>query len=431
MALHEPPLICHRGPSHDTGHYFAILIYRDLMWIADDGKPPAHLEHLTPQLASQVTQVWAAHIDTFRTTQQVIRSLPPPEEPDYDPPLHPSPDKRPRLDQPHNHIHFANITNFGRQVVDWYWARQSEVHIFVETHLDPQKHLQTCQYFTIRGRTAFGVPAQPNEDNSGTHGGILVLADQACGLTPLESYTCNGCGYQAFLWQATDCTILVAGVYLKTGENIQSDTNATIIAKLLALVEASKHPYILLGDWQNNPGSFTSTVLPSKFHFDIKAPDHSILSGNVIDYALLHNSLATTTALTTDWAVPWRPHTLLTLQLNIEAATKEYRQLQHFPPLPATPDIDFRPWTSYQSQAFEIELYGIPPNEQAKQWADWVSCTEQYLLQEHPWAQRSQFEGSHQTLGLHEDHHHVAERQACLLGTTQNSIPAGRPSQRL
>ena len=59
---------------------------------------------------------------------------------------------------------------------------------------------------------------------------------------------------------------------------------------------------------------------------------------------------------------------------------------QYFPPLPATPDIDFRPWTSYQSQAFEIELYGIPPNGQAQKWADWISCTEQYLLQEHPWA---------------------------------------------
>ena len=88
------------------------------------------------------------------------------------------------------------------------------MYIFVETHLDPQKRQQTCQYFTIRGRTAFGAPAQANEDNTGTHGGILVLGDQACGLTPLESYTCHGSGYQAFLWQATDCTILIAGVYL-------------------------------------------------------------------------------------------------------------------------------------------------------------------------------------------------------------------------
>ena len=207
-------LICHRGPSHTTGHYFAILIYRDLMWLADDGKPPVHLDRLTPQLASQVTQIWAVRIDTFRTTQQIIRSLPPPEEPDFDPPLHPSPEKKPRLEQQHNQLHFANVINFGKQVLDWYWSRQSEVYIFVETHLDPQQRQQTCQYFTIRGRTAFGAPAMPNEGNTGTHAGILVVGDPSSGLTPLESFTIQGCGYQAFLWQATECTILVAGVYL-------------------------------------------------------------------------------------------------------------------------------------------------------------------------------------------------------------------------
>lgn len=67
------------------------------------------------------------------------------------------------------------MTNFGKQVIDWYWTRQSEVYIFAETHLDPQKHQQTCQYFTARGRTACGTPAWPNEDNSGTHTGILML----------------------------------------------------------------------------------------------------------------------------------------------------------------------------------------------------------------------------------------------------------------
>ena len=31
-------LICHQGQSHQAGHYFAVLIYRDLMWIEDDGR---------------------------------------------------------------------------------------------------------------------------------------------------------------------------------------------------------------------------------------------------------------------------------------------------------------------------------------------------------------------------------------------------------
>ena len=381
-------LICHRGTNHEAGHYFAILIYRDLLWLADDGKVPTHLPHLTPQLASQVVQIWAVHIDTFSTTQQIIQRLPPPEEPDFDPPLHPSPEKKPRLEQTHNRIHYANITNFGRQVTDWYWTRTSEPYIFVETHLDPQQHEQTCQYYTARGRTAFGTPAWPNSDTTGTHGGILVLGDQSSCLTPVDSFTIQGCGYQAFLWQATDLTVLIAGIYLRTNESIQSEVNATIIAKLLSLLQATTHPFILIGDWQNKPSTISSTVLPSKFHFDILAPDVSMLSGNVIDYSLVHTSLSSTTALTTEWAVPWRPHALLTLHLDIDAATKEFRQIQYYPPLPPVPDIDFRPWTTFQSEAFELCLYDIPVNDKAQAWADWISATEQYLLQEHPWAAR-------------------------------------------
>ena len=253
------------------------------MWLADDGKVPTYLPFLTPKLASQITQVWAVSVDTFRTPQQIWQSLPPPEEPDYDPPLHPSPQKRARKSQDHNRLHYGNVTNFGRQVIDWYWTRKGEVHMFAETHLDPQRHCEICQYFTIRGRTAFGTPAWPNSDNAGTHGGLLVLADPSSCLTDLEAYTIQGCGYHAFLWQATETTILVVGIYLRTNETVQGDTNAAIIGRLLALLEATKHPYVIIGDWQNPPDAIASTVLPAKFHFGILAPDHSVLSGNVID----------------------------------------------------------------------------------------------------------------------------------------------------
>ena len=94
-----------------------------------------------------------------------------------------------------------------------------------------------------------------------------------------------------------------------------------------------------------------------------------------------------TTPSQADWAVRWRPHALLKLQFDVEAATREYRQMQYFPPMPRVPDIDFRPWTTYQSTAHEIEPYGIPPNQPAQAWADWISKTEQYILQEHAWAQ--------------------------------------------
>lgn len=143
-------------------------------------------------------------VDTFRTPQQVIRDLPAPEELDYDPPPRASPRKQARHSQARNRLHYGNVTNFGRQVIDCYWTRDSEVYIFAATHLDPQRRHEICQYVNIRGRT----PAWPNPDNNGTRGGLLVLADLSRGLTEVEAFTAQGCGYQAFLWQATECAIL-------------------------------------------------------------------------------------------------------------------------------------------------------------------------------------------------------------------------------
>ena len=55
---------------------------------------------------------------------------------------------------------------------------------------------------------------------------------------------------------------------------------------------------------------------------EVLSPDTSLLSGNVIDYALIHTSLASTTSLTTEWAIPWRPHALLSYHFNIERPPK-------------------------------------------------------------------------------------------------------------
>ena len=155
-------LICHRGKTHTTGHYFAILIYRDLTWLADDGKVPTYLPFLTPKLASQITQVWAVSVWTLS----------------------------------------EHLNKYGRAshdlrtptLADRSLIGTEPVHIFAETHLDPQRHCEICQYFTIRRRTAFGTPA---------HGGLLVLADPSSCLTDLEAYTIQQCGYHAFLWQAS------------------------------------------------------------------------------------------------------------------------------------------------------------------------------------------------------------------------------------
>ena len=87
--------------------------------------------------------------------------------------------------------------------------------------------------------------------------------------------------------------------------------------------------------------------------------------------------------MTADWAVhiasspmPW----------NWMPTSDIHEQLRSFPPLPNIPDIGFRAWSTYVSQVDDIQLYEAAPNGAARGLADWVSITEQYLLQQHPWA---------------------------------------------
>lgn len=91
---------------------------------------------------------------------------------------------------------------------------------------------------------------------------------------------------------------------------MQGPTNANIPAKIWAILQET---------WNNPPDAFQSTVLGSKFNFQIAVLEQSLLSGAVLDYALLRNS---------------------TLAFELDATFREYRQICRFPPLPQVPDID-------------------------------------------------------------------------------------------
>ena len=101
------------------------------MWIADDGATPKVLPFLTPQIAGQRVQVWGIQTSALVTPREIARALPPLESPDYDPPLHGTPPKKARFTQEHMRLNVANITAFGKNTLDWYWARDNESDLCV------------------------------------------------------------------------------------------------------------------------------------------------------------------------------------------------------------------------------------------------------------------------------------------------------------
>ena len=112
-----------------------------------------------------------------------------------------------------------------------------------------------------------------------------------------------------------------------------------------------------------------------------------MLNGNTVDFAIMEEKLAACASMTTEWAIPWRLHCLVTYALELEDEFRKYHQLRTFPPLPNVPDIGFRAWSAYVTQVEDLVLYERP-NEGARGLADWVSVTEQYLhgvhREEHP-----------------------------------------------
>lgn len=124
------------------------------------------------------------------------------------------------------------------------------------------------------------------------------------GISQVERYDIEGCGYQAFFWEAKARSILVVAVYFRTNETSPGPTNSKQPTPHFSFATGLKPP---VHDWKNHPEHFQSTVLSSKFHWQILAPDATVLNGNTVDYAIMHQNLAAYTSMTAEWAVPWRP----------------------------------------------------------------------------------------------------------------------------
>lgn len=87
---------------------------------------------------------------------------------------------------------------------------------------------------------------------------------------------------------------------------------------------------MLIGDWNCNSDQFLGTVLGSKLRWQVLAPDASMINGNTVDFALVHSNLALR-SMTTEWAVPWRPHCLLTYALALDDESIDNFELSQHP----------------------------------------------------------------------------------------------------
>ena len=128
--------------------------------------------------------------------------------------------------------------------------------------------------------------------------------------------------------------IFIIQIYLKTGETLQSNTNSLIFSQLMAFLQHLGAPFIIGGDWQNEPEALATTVIQNKFKASIlDTGDPTTLHGSHIDFLLVSNALIGSVKLEACWEVPWRPHCALQLLLDCDQPAQPVLQLQRFPPI--------------------------------------------------------------------------------------------------
>ena len=361
-------MILHLGQGHENGHYVAIHALDNAYWWADDDRYPTPIEHLTEQHRREVVQIWLVHDHSGELIPDTVEAL------------EPSAPKKAKHHSEELSLIFGNVTFFGSRVQDWIWTKGEHILLLQETHLGTKKMEAAQQYFNSRGWRSHGIPAH-DTGRGGNTGGFLVLHGNRH-LTHLDhSFIKEGNGWMSVGLQRQGVMIFLIQLYLRTGETLQSPLNAEIWAQLLQYLSHLNAPFIVGGDWQNEPEALAATVIQSKFKAQILDTQCSTtLHGAQLDYLLVSRQLASSLTLTADWDVPWKPHCALAITFQCDHIAVPVQQLQRFPPIGKTFQLPAM-WTSFWEDEGPFHIMGQAITGLGSDLARWATQTEKYLTQ--------------------------------------------------
>ena len=272
-----------------------------------------------------------------------------------------------------------NVANYGKHVESWAMHLE-EPTFLVETHVGTEKMEEKLQFLQTRGKKVIAMPAHPT-GQGGTHGGIFLLHDKDQMFHKLEEFSVMGHGWLAALWTFQDISVVVIGVYMKSGEGIQGKTNADIWANLVAYLRNLQMPYVVLGDFNEDPDEVGKTKIAQKAGAEILRSDQeTTLLGSEIDWGLISRNFAPITSLRTCWDVPVKPHCMIVMEMEAGFEQKLVQQLKKYPPIPRMTQARW-PWSAFTGQDRDVRILEEPVQEEDKSYAKWASKAEEYALQ--------------------------------------------------
>ena len=151
----------------------------------------------------------------------------------------------------------------------------------------------------------------------GSSGGVAVLAKRHLNFRFLDSFQLQGKGFVLAVARFAGSVVVFGSLYLETGQDLSTPTNAAILAKLVATLQALAAPWLVAGDFNCDLDTIRQTRLAEATNGAfIGAGEATCSTGGQIDYVWVHTRLQGLTEVSVDWDVPWRPHAALRVHLH-------------------------------------------------------------------------------------------------------------------
>ena len=359
-------IIAHQGPQMISGHYVTLLVEGEACWIADDGQCPEVCKEIPEKFKREAVMIWASRAEQSNFWSTTIGN--------FEPPV-----KKARHPNQEIEILYANITQRTKESKEWLIQQPHSVVMMVETHLNHSKmdgaHNELCRH---RWQPTF--LAAHDTGRGGNSGGQLFGLREGQSGYLLHSYDLDGNGFLANALQRQQWELALISVYLKTGEDLNSKANSTVLGELAAFVQQLAIPWIVAGDFQVPPEQWMGHNLLNVLRAEVVCCGQpTMINGAELDYLLACRTVAPFLDLKVTWDVPWKPHAGLIIKVDQDAPRLVFPQLTQYPSVPKLEEQG-KEWSEFTPSPKPFWL-GRPIGPKEIQYAEWCHQAEQYVLQ--------------------------------------------------
>ena len=198
----------------------------------------------------------------------------------------------------------------------------------------------------------------------------------------VEECNIEGHGFLAMAWSFAGCQFILVGVYMKSGEGLQGRINSQLWAKLIAFLRNIQQPFVVMGDFNEQPEEVNKTDLIIRAGGEILCTQQeTTTAGSELDSPILSRHIHPISSIMASWQVPCRPHCMIVVEMEAEFDRIKVPQLRKFPTIPRMNRPDWQ-WRAFVGQDHDLELLGQEVTPEAKSYARWASHAEAYALQD-------------------------------------------------